>query len=403
MRPPRRCLLVALALTATLVLAAASRAAPRSPDSWTAQSPPVPRLTSAAVLSGIACPSARTCAAVGYAVGAAGAPEPLVERWDGARWTIQRSLPPPSGTSSFLFGLSCVTPRSCMAVGSVTRPSRGTVPFAERLHDGRWTGQRVPPPRGRRRGEVAYLAAVSCPSPVACTAVGYAGNPQGTAGRSLTERWTAPRGWTIEPAPAPADATASFLSGVSCPSARGCTAVGFSTSRTGAGAALAERWTPSGWSGQRIPTPAAATAVQLTGVACPSPSFCTAVGSFQVTGIEVLLAERWDGGRWILGHPRYPAGARGVSLADVACPSPRACTAVGSFTDTAGLAEPLAESWTPRGWAIQSTPAPATPAGPVDAGLAGVSCVSLTRCVAVGSATPLNGEGEAPVSLSWHT
>jgi hypothetical protein len=163
---------------------------------------------------------------------------------------------------------------------------------------------------------------------------------------------------------------------------------------------LAETWTAAGgWTTQPIPTPTGATLVQLTGVACPRPSLCMAAGSFEVAGVEVLLTERWDGARWAIGHPRYPAGARGVSLVEVTCPSPRACTAVGTFTDTAGLGEPLAERWTPRGWAIQPTPAPDTAASPVDGGLAGVSCPSLTRCMAVGSVTPLSGEGERPVSL----
>jgi hypothetical protein len=288
-------------------------------------------------------------------------------------------------------------------VGSITRTSLGTVPFAERLDAGRWGAERVPRPRRRTNGEVDYLGAVACPRPGVCTAVGYAGNPQGTAGRALTERWTAARGWTLEPAPSPAGAASSFLSGVSCWSTRRCTAVGFSSGRNGAAAALAERWTPAGWTMQRIPTPAGATLVQLSGVACPSASLCMAAGSFQVAGIEVLLAERWNGARWVIGRPRYPAGARGVALAEVSCPSVRACTAVGSVTGTAGVGEPLAERWTPRGWTIEPTPAPETAAGPLNTGLAGVSCPSLTRCVAVGSTTQLSGGGGDPVSLSWGT
>ena len=384
-------------------LAPAAHAAPPARASWTAQATPAPRLTSAAVLSSVACPTPRTCIAVGYAVDAAGAPAPLVERLDGRRWRIQGSVMPASVTSGFLFGVACATPRSCTAVGSVTRPSLGTIPFAERLDAGRWAAERVPRPRRRTRGEVDYLGAVSCPGSGVCMAVGYAGNPQGTAGRALTERWTAASGWTLEPAPSPARAASSFLSGVSCPSTRSCTAVGFASGRNGVGAALAERWTPAGWTMQRIPTPAGATLVQLSGVACPSASLCMAAGSFQVAGIEVLLAERWNGARWVIGRPRYPAGARGAALAEVSCPSVRACTAVGSFTDTPGVGEPLAERWTSRGWAIQPTPSPATAADPLNAGLAGVSCPSLTRCVAVGSATPLSGEGGEPVSLSWGT
>ena len=371
---------------------------------WVTQPTASPRLVSAAVLSSVSCPSPRACVAVGYAVNAAGAPVPLAERWTpGHGWAIQ-AVPVPSGaTNSFLFGVSCATARTCTAVGSATHPKTGTVALAERLSGGRWTVERVPRPAMRARREVDYLAAVSCPRATSCSAVGYAGNAAGTAGRPLTERWTAADGWAIAPAPTPAAAKAAFLSGVSCASARLCIAVGWVTTRAGAGVALAERLTPAGWAVQRIPTPSAATEVQLTGIACASPSFCTAAGWFEAGGVQVMLTERWDGARWVIGRTRYPAGAREVQLTDVACPSPSACTAVGSFTDTDGLDQPLAEHWTPHGWAIQSTPALGTPADPVDAGLAGVSCPSPTRCLAVGSAAPLDGRGEDPVGLSWGT
>lgn len=395
---------VAAAAALALIAAAPASGAPvpgRAP--WVIAPTPIPRLVSAAVLSSVSCPSPRACVAVGYAVNAAGAPEPLAERWNGARWSIQ-PVPAPRGvTSSFLFGVSCATARRCTAVGSATRPNTGTVVLSERLSRSRWSIERVPRPAHRARHEVDYLAAVSCPRTTSCTAVGFAGNAAGTAGRTLAARWTRARGWVIAPARAPAAARAAFLSGVSCPSARLCTAVGWMTTRAGAATTLAERLTPGGWTVQRMPTPPAATEVQLTGVACASSSFCTAAGWFEAGGVQVMLTERWDGARWVVGRTRYPAGARQVQLTDVACPSRSACTAVGSFTDTGGLNETLAEHWTPHGWTIQSTPALSTPAEPIDAGLAGVSCPSPVRCVAVGSATPLDGGGEDPVGLSWGT
>jgi hypothetical protein len=395
---------VAAAAALALTAAAPASGAPVTADApWVVKPTPSPRLVSAAVLSSVSCPSPRACMAVGYAVNAAGAPQPLAERWNGARWAIQQ-VPAPSGvTGSFLFGVSCATARTCTAVGSATRPNTGTVVLTERLSRSRWRIQRVPRPAHRARHEVDYLAAVSCPRATSCTAVGFAGNAAGTAGRPLTEHWTRAGGWVIAPAPAPGAVRVAFLSGVSCPSARLCIAVGWLSTRAGAAATLAERLTPAGWRQQRMPTPQAATEVQLTGVACASPSFCTAAGWFDAGGVQVMLTERWDGARWVIGRTPYPAGAREVQLTDIACPSPSACTAVGLFTDTGGLNEPLAEHWTPHGWTIQSTPALSTPADPVDAGLAGVSCASPARCIAVGSAAPLDGDGQDPVSLSWGT
>ena len=234
----------ALALTAA---APASGAPVTAGAPWVVKPTPIPRLVSAAVLSSVSCPSLRACVAVGYAVNAAGVPEPLAERWNGARWAIQ-PVPAPSGvTRSFLFGVSCATARTCTAVGSATRPNTGTVVLSERLSQSRWSIERVPRPAHRARHEVDYLAAVSCPRATSCTAVGFAGNAAGTAGRTLTERWTRARGWTIAPAPAPPAARVAFLSGVSCPSARLCTAVGWVNPRAGATATLAERLTPAGW------------------------------------------------------------------------------------------------------------------------------------------------------------
>ncbi len=392
----------AAALALTAAAPAPRPAAPIRTSPWVIQPTPAPRLVSSAVLSSVSCPSPRACVAVGYAVNAAGAPAPLAERWTrGHGWAVQPVPTPGGATNSFLFGVSCATARTCTAVGSATHANAGTVVLAERLDRNRWTIERLPRPAGRGRREVDYLAAVSCPRARSCTAVGFAGNAAGTAGRPLTARFTAAHGWSIASAPIPTTAKAAFLSGVSCPSPRSCAAVGFATSRAGAGVALAERLTADGWALQRIPTPLAATEVQLTGVACASPVSCTAAGWFEAGGIQVMLTERWDGARWVIGRTRYPAGAREVQLTDVACPSSSACTAVGSFTDTDGLDEPLAEHWTPHGWTIQSTPVLGTPANLVDAGLAGVSCASAVRCVAVGTATPLNGGGADPVSLSW--
>lgn len=134
-----------------------------------------------------------------------------------------------------------------------------------------------------------------------------------------------------------------------------------------------------------------ADAVQLTGVACAAPASCTAVGYFDTAGIDVMLAERWDGARWTLGRPRYPHGARSACFAEVSCPSARSCTAVGFDSDIDGLNTPLAEHWTPRGWMVLPTPGIGSTAAPAESELSGVSCQAPARCVAVGDINPLSG------------
>jgi hypothetical protein len=391
--------LLALALLAGAMGAAgaigAAAAAPASAAPvWSVSPIPSPHLAGAAVLSSVSCPSARACIAVGYEVDAANTPVALVERWTGTRWAIEPTPALPGAARGFLFGVSCATPRSCTAVGSATR-GRATDALVEHWNGARWSMERAPAVVRRSPPQVTYLAAVACPSATACTAVGYAGNLAGTAGAILAARWTAARGWVTRPTAPPPGASAAFLSGVSCPSAADCTAVGFLTTRSGTGAALAERWTQDRWRSERIPTPLAATSVQLTGVSCPVRAFCTAVGYFDTAGIDVMLAEHWDGARWVIGRPRYPRGARAVRFAEVSCPSLRSCTAVGFINDVDGLDAPLAEHWTPRGWAVQPTPAIGTLAAPADAELSGVSCPMPARCVAVGDVNPLTGTGSA--------
>lgn len=388
MHSARLPVVVVALLVAGLAVVEPAGAAP----AWSVTPAPSPPLASAAVLSSVSCPSPQACFAVGYDLDAAGAPVALVERWNGTRWTIQATPGLPGATSGFLFGVSCATPRSCSAVGSVTR-GRRTDALVERLSGARWRLEPAPVAARPSRPQVTYLAAVACPSSRVCTAVGYAGNRGGTSGAILAARWTRAGGWVTQPTSPPPGVQAAFLSGVSCPAVMDCTAVGSLITHSGSGATLAERWTPAGWRHVPTPTPGGATSVQLTGVSCPVPSFCTAVGYFDTAGIDVMLAERWDGTRWSIGRPRYPRGARAARFAEVSCPSPRSCTAVGSLNDIEGLDAPLAEHWSPHGWAVQPTPAVGTPAAQAGAELGGVSCRGLSRCVAVGDVSPLSGTG----------
>jgi hypothetical protein len=276
----------------------------------------------------------------------------------------------------------------------VTGRSGITVPLVERWDGRRWSIQPTPTRAVARRGRVSYLAGVSCSSARACVAVGHSGNSLGTTGATLAEHSEGGR-WRLERTPARAGAKVSFLSGVSCTSSAACTAVGYTGARSGIATTLAERWDGSRWALQRTPTPLTTASVQLTGVSCPAPTSCMAVGFFAVTGFDVMLAERWDGSRWSIENVRYPAGARAVKLTAVSCPSPISCTAVGSFNNRVGFDVTLAERRGGGGggggrWAVERPPNPARAMGST---LAGVSCWSATRCLAVGGFTDRGGTG----------
>jgi hypothetical protein len=371
---------VGCAAVACVVLCLASAEAAAA-SAWSIQRTPNPAGATDSVLSGVSCMSPTACIAVGYFTDRAGVGVTLAERWNGASWAVQRTPNPAGATTSLLFDVSCASRRSCTAVGSVTKRSGFTVPLAERWNGTSWSIQRTPNPGQANGSRVSYLGGVSCPSTRTCTAVGFSGNSAGTSGATLAERWNGSV-WTIQRTPHRASATASFLSAVSCPSPRSCIAVGYFTNRAGIALTLAERWNGTDWAIQRTPTPTAATAVQLVGVSCASSRTCTAVGYFTIiTGIDVMLAERWNGTVWAIQRTLYPAGARYVQLAGVSCATPWSCTAVGLFNNVTGIDVTLAERSSDSDWAIQPIP---YPVGATSNTLRSVSCPSRSRCIAVG-------------------
>lgn len=71
-------------------------------------------------------------------------------------------------------------------------------------------------------------------------------------------------------------------------------------------------------------------------VSCASTHACVAVGSRQpaFSTVESTVAEGWNGSRWAI-EPTDHLGSGGSELNGVSCTSRRACTAVGSFTNSA--------------------------------------------------------------------
>jgi hypothetical protein len=348
---------------------------------WSVQPTPNPAGATGSALSAVSCPTRTTCTAVGYFDSSSDAGRPLAERWDVSRWSTEPVPEPARSSTGLLFGVSCPSLSRCFAVGSVTQRGGVTGPLAERWNGAAWALQRTPqlPPNP---GDVTYLGGVSCPSPRYCIAVGYTGNSAGTTGAPLAERWTAGR-WLALRARHPAGSSVGFLSGVSCTSSRSCTAVGFYVDPSGEGRPLAERWNGTVWRIQRTPHPRAAVYLQLVGISCTRQGPCMAAGFFSiVTGIEVMVAERWSGTNWSLQKTLYPDGATGVQFAGVGCASPRSCTAVGFFGDAAGTDQPLAEKWDGTSWAIEQTP---SPVGATSASLSGIACTGVPTCTAVGS------------------
>jgi hypothetical protein len=271
----------------------------------------------------------------------------------------------------------------CVAVGAFT----DGLALAELWNGKQWTVQPVP---SVRHAKIQLLRSVSCTSPADCTAVGsYASlGPVGT----VAERWNGAT-WALQKSP-----QASGLSGVSCAAATACTAVGVEVHATGYPVNFAMGWNGNTWTAQAAPNPAHNAGTELSGVSCPSPAACFAVGDYFRTKAGsgyVALAERWNGTRWA----QLPApSVRGANfLVAVSCHSAVACMAVGT-----GGGEPLAERWNGAKWAIVPTPSPAPVPLPDSGSLTGVSCTSAANCTAVGGRSTTATTAQEPLAEHWN-
>ena len=126
---------------------------------WSIQQTPNPTGGSNSALDGVSCVLARACTAVGSSSRGT-----LAERWNGTKWTIERT--PSTGRDHFLQRVSCVSASSCIAVGSyLSRITAAGAMLVERWDGAKWSVEPTPTPSGR-----SVLTGVSCVSASACTA-----------------------------------------------------------------------------------------------------------------------------------------------------------------------------------------------------------------------------------------
>ena len=137
-------------------------------------------------LFGVACPTATDCFGTGQGSGNVGS-APLIQHWDGAAWSIQRT-PVIPGSFGDLGGISCTSATACTTVGEFgTRNGGGTL--AERWNGTSWSVQRTP----KTGLQNSFLSTVSCASPNSCVAVGGGGNSPSVP---LAETWNGTT-WSI--------------------------------------------------------------------------------------------------------------------------------------------------------------------------------------------------------------
>jgi streptogramin lyase len=341
---------------------------------WTVQTTPTPTGTTAETydgyLYGTSCSSSTACTAVGSYKNSSNAEVTLADRWNGTAWSVQSTPNPEGGTENKLLGVSCASSTACIAVGYYYDKKSEALPLTEQWSSEKWSVQSPAIPEGAKGSK---LLAVSCTSSTACTAVGkyYTKEKSGIPEYlMLAERWNGEK-WSIQSTPNPEGATASELQSVSCTTVESCTAVGSDTNSAKKAVGLAERWNGKEWSSQEI-----SAVPGLDSVSCTSTEACTAV--------EGLTAERWNGKEWSTEAMANPVAADesdrygGSSMNGVSCSSVTQCVAVGSL-DRENEETTAAEVWNGMEWSVQRA------SRPRDGILYGISCPSTTACTSVGS------------------
>jgi hypothetical protein len=382
----RGTLVAAVAAVAVVAAPTATAAAAPASPGWSVVVTPRPAGAAATALAGVACSGASACTAVGESQRHGGV-FPLAERWNGTAFSIQPT-PSPGGPSapSMLSGVSCPAASACTAVGSFATSAFNVFTLAERWNGTAWSIQRTPNRPNAAGVTVNRLAGVSCPAASACTAVGSYQNGDQTF--PLAERWNGTT-WSLQPIPSPPGAFTSRLTAVSCSAATACTAVGTSNGH-GEDLPLAERWNGTTWTIQPVPSPTDEGG-KLFGVSCSAATACTAVGQFldHAAAQTFALAERWNGTAWTIQNSPPPPSAADAFLHAVSCPAATACTAAGDFFGQTSADLTLAQHWDGTAWSVQPTPNPGRLANQLSA----VACPAPASCLAVG--TQFKGQGQS--------
>jgi hypothetical protein len=348
-------------------------------------------------LFGVSCVSPKNCVAVGLDGNAyRGTGGPLAEKWNGRTWKIARMRLPAGATSGELFGVSCKSASACVAVGLYLDSAGAGIPLAETWNGRTWTPRTLPTPAG---GTGVILNGVSCASARRCVAVGEYFTGGGAA--AIAESWNGGR-WTTATPPAPAASVEGDLSAVSCPSATYCVAVGKSATTAGS-SVLIDSWNGRTWRERAARPPRGLEHAELNGVWCTSAANCVAVGRGSGGSGLTGFTELWNGSSWRSALVSWPRGAANSGLVGVSCASAKRCVMVGYLDMNPGAGgntgRAAAVTWNGRTWTVTKVPAPARGKSSL---FNGVSCLSAVNCVAAGQVGPVNSTTGTGLSGLWN-
>ena len=365
--------------------------------SWAPQASPDPTAAGDVFpqLNAVTCTSVSQCTTVGTDFTLSNTAVTVVESWSGKAWTVVSSPNLTGATTNSLTGLSCISTSFCMAVGDATTTSPDVVSLAEQWNGSKWSIDTTPDPSGYLQ---TWLTSVACPTTKSCVAVGYAQDPG--ADVPIVEQWNGST-WSLRVTPIPSGSADNELSGVACPTASSCIAVGRTYASESAPAEpMAEKWNGTTWSVVTTPDPTDVIGAFLSSVSCPTSTTCEAAGESYTdnSGDTETLVEQLSAGSWALVPSPDEAGVTTSFLSAVACPpSSTSCVAAGQYY-TPDDDHLLAMALKTGKWALTSVPG---------AGLAGASYLqgaacSTSACVAVGESFPTNDGQTRSVVEQWN-
>jgi hypothetical protein len=288
-----------------------------------------------ASLAGVSCPAVGECIAVGaqFQLGLAGAVQPIAATETGGVWGPAVALGLPAGVvNSGLSGVSCPTVGDCVAVGGgegglvAVTDSGGTwePAVAVALPPGAFTGNDLV--------SVPQLQGVSCTAVGNCVAVGDWEKSSSVRQRLPMEATETGGTWSQAAGLAlPAGDVEGWLQGVSCADASSCVAVGASSAGYGDLQPLGATVAGGNWTQTLIAPPAGATGADLSGISCPAAGSCTAVGIEGALVYGPPIAVAYVDGAWSQAVSIVPSGSSPQGgLGGVSCPGVGPCVTAGA-------------------------------------------------------------------------
>ena len=361
----------------------------------------------------VACASDGTCVAVGDYFSGSGAANPatLDTTYPGAGGVWSATEPPlPAGYPSSGYAsqpdeaftsVACYnsSPGTCIAVGDADDGTGDTQAIIDTFQSGGWTSSAANLPAGydmTAGAQFAELSGVTCPGAGTCVAVGaYTDGGVGEHEVGLVETLSAGT-WTPTEVPGPSGNVKAGLLFVSCASVGTCVAVGaFDAKEPYVDSLSAGTWTSNALAAPTSPA-ATSSAVGLYALACASDDTCAAIGKYEAAaGTAYAVYSSYQGGAWNVGLSalRVNAGVKS-DLASVACPSAGTCVAVGGVSGSGPSAGASLETFTGGAWTQSVAP---VPAGGSDGFLDSMTCATDGTCAAVGSYDDVAGNQYALV------